>query len=214
MADKAARRPDAERTKADILKVARAEFAEHGLSGGRVDAIAAGTRTTKRMIYYYFGSKEGLYLAVLEQAYREIRQRETELDLAALTPVEAMRRVVELTIDHHESAPDFIRLVSIENIHYARHLQQSEAIRTLNNTALSTLAEIIARGRAEGVFTRDVDAIDMHMLISSVAFFRLSNRHTFGTLFGRDIGSDAARARHKEMLLAAVFGVLGCQAAG
>ena len=209
MADKSARRPDAERTKADILKVARAEFAEHGLAGGRVDAIAARTQTTKRMIYYYFGSKEGLYLAVLEQAYREIREREAKLDLVALTPAEAMRRLVELTIDHHEESPDFIRLVSIENIHYARYLKQSETIRTLNNTALSTLSDIVARGRAEGVFTRDVEIADLHLLISAVGFYRVSNRHSFAALFDRDVGSDNARARHKEMLLAAVFGVLG-----
>ena len=209
MVDKAARRPDAERTKADILKVARAEFAEHGLSGGRVDAIAAGTQTTKRMIYYYFGSKEGLYLAVLEQAYREIREREAELDLAALPPAEAMRRLVELTVDHHEAAPDFIRLVSIENIHYARHLKLSDTVGSLNSTALSSLADIIARGRAEGVFARDVDVADMHMLISAVAFYRLSNRHTFRTLFGRDMGAEGAMERHKELLLNAVYGALG-----
>jgi AcrR family transcriptional regulator len=209
MADKAARRPDAERTKADILKVARSEFAEHGLSGGRVDAIAAGTQTTKRMIYYYFGSKEGLYLAVLEQAYGEIRDREAKLDLGKLPPAEALRRLVGLTVDHHEEAPDFIRLVMTENIHRARYLKQSEAIRTLNNTALSTLADIIARGRASGEFTRDVDVADMHMLLSAVGFYRLSNRYSFGTLFGRDMGEPGALARHKELLLNAALGALG-----
>jgi AcrR family transcriptional regulator len=209
MEDKPSRRPDAERTRLDIMRVAREEFAEHGLSGGRVDAIAARTQTTKRMIYYYFGSKEGLYLAVLEEAYREIRSREVDLELARLSPVEAMRRLIEESIDHHEESPEFIRLVCIENIHHGRYLKESETIRGLNVTVIDVLTEIVARGRAEGVFTKEVNIIDLHLLISAVAFYRVGNRHTFGTLFGIDLASDEMRARHKKLLIDAVFGVLG-----
>ena len=114
------RRLDRERTRQDILAAAREEFAEHGLSGARVDAIAARTNTAKRMIYYYFGSKEGLYLAVLEEAYADIRRFEVELDLDRYPPLEAIGRLVDFTFDYDEAHPDFIRLVSTENMHHAR----------------------------------------------------------------------------------------------
>src|SRR5690242_21444907 len=117
---------DAERTRADILAVATAEFADRGYAGGRINEIAEKTSTTKRMIYYYFGGKEGLYLAVLEQAYGHIRALEQQLDVEHLEPVDALRQLAELTFDHHESHQDFVRLVAIENIHYARHLLRSE----------------------------------------------------------------------------------------
>ena len=122
------RQRDAERTRAEILDAATSEFAEHGYSGARVDVIAERTRTTKRMLYYYFESKAGLYTAVLERAYGEIRERERRLDVEGLDPVAAIRRLAELTFDHHESHPDFIRLVSIENIHRAEHLAGSKAL--------------------------------------------------------------------------------------
>lgn len=203
------RRPDAERTRQDIMRVARVEFAEHGLSGGRVDAIAANTQTTKRMIYYYFGSKEGLYLAVLEDEYARIRGREVGLDLQRISPVEALRRMVEESIDHHEESPEFVRLVCIENIHHGRYLKESQTIQGLNVSVIDALADIVARGRADGVFTRDVEVIDLHMLISAVSFYRVGNRHTFGTLFGLDLGAEEVLARHKKLLTDAVFGVLG-----
>ncbi len=210
--NKLPRKPDAERTRLDIMRVARAEFAENGLSGARVDAIAANTQTTKRMIYYYFGSKEGLYLAVLEEAYRGIRGREVDLVLSRLSPVEAMVRMVEESIDHHEDNPEFVRLVCIENIHHGRYLKQSETIQGLNVSVIEVLREIVTRGRAEGVFTRDADPVDLHMLISAVAFYRVGNRHTFGTLFGLDLAAPEVIARHKQLLINAVLGVLGVAA--
>lgn len=204
--DAADQRPrDPERTRTEILAVARTEFAAHGLSGARVDAIAAHTRTTKRMIYYYFGSKEGLYLAVLEQAYAEIRAIERELDLARLAPAEAIRQMIEFTFDYHEAHPDFIRLVSIENIHQGRYVAQSEAIRNLNTAVTDTLARILKRGQEEGAFRADVDAVDVHMLISAFCFFRVSNRHTFGALFRRDLSEPALRKRHKGLIVDAVL---------
>ena len=207
--DTAARaRRDAEATKQDILAVATAEFAENGLSGARVDAIAARTRTTKRMIYYYFGSKEGLYVAVLEKAYADIRSVEQHLDLTQLGPAEALRRLVEFTFDYQESHPDFIRLVAIENIHNGKYLAQSSEIRRLNTTVIDTIATILARGRHDGVFHTDIDPVDLHMLISAFCFFRVANRHTFGTLFDRDLNSPELRARHKPMIGDAIIRLL------
>ncbi len=200
------RKLDAEKTRQNILAVARQEFAEHGLSGARVDAIAARISTTKRMIYYYFGSKEGLYLAVLEQVYGGIRGLEMTLDLDRLTPIEALHQMVDFTFDYHEENPDFVRLVSVENIHHGAHLKQSEKLRNLNSSVIVSLATILERGKAAGQFHRDIDAVDLHMMISALCFYRVSNRHTFGTLFARDMGAPAVRDRHKGMIRDAIAG--------
>jgi AcrR family transcriptional regulator len=202
------RKPDAARTRQDILRAARQEFPEHGLSGARVDAIAARMRTTKRMLYYYFGSKEGLYLAVLEQVYGDIRSVEQELDLASLSPVEAIRRLIEFTFDYEEAHPEFIRLVSIENIHHGRHLAQSSTLQKQNLIVIDTLTGILERGRRAGVFRLDIDAVDLHLMISAFCFFRVSNRHTFGTLFGCDLTAPLLRAKHKQMIGDAIIRML------
>ena len=194
------RQRDAKRTRADILDVARREFAERGFAGARVDEIAARTRTTKRMIYYYFGSKEQLYLAVLERAYAEIRAAEQTLDVAHLDPLSAIRLLAELSFDHHEAHPEFSRLVSIENIHRGEHIARTSVLASLNTTAIDLIARILDAGHTAGVFTREVDALDVHMLISSFCFFRLANQHTFGAIFGRDLTAPSRRAHYRRML--------------
>jgi AcrR family transcriptional regulator len=196
----AERQRDRDRTQSEILAVATREFAEHGFSGARVDEIAERTRTTKRMLYYYFGSKQGLFVAVLERAYAQIREAERVVDVEHLDPVSAIRRLAELTFDHHERHPDFIRLVSIENIHRAEHMRSSEHIAELSMPAIDRIGRILDRGREAGVFRRDVDAIDLHMLISSYCVFRVANRHTWATLFGRDLTDAALRDRYRAML--------------
>jgi TetR/AcrR family transcriptional regulator len=195
-----ARRRDPERTRAEILTVARAEFADRGYSGARVDEIAARTRTTKRMIYYYFGGKEQLYQAVLEQAYGEIRTAEQAVDIDTLDPVSAIRRLAELSFDHHEAHPDFSRIVSIENIHRGKHIAKTAVLAGLNTTAIDIIARILECGRQAGVFTREVDALDVHMLISSFCIFRRANRYTFGAIFGRDLTDRRRRAHYRHML--------------
>jgi AcrR family transcriptional regulator len=216
VSDTAPRKPDAEKTRQNILAVARQEFAEHGLSGARVDAIAARISTTKRMIYYYFGSKEGLYLAVLEQVYGGIRALEQTLDLDRLSPVEALRQMIDFTFDYHEQNPDFVRLVSVENIHHGAHLKQSATLRNLNSTVIASLATILDRGRAAGLFHADIDPVDLHMMISAPCYYRVSNRHTFGTLFARDLGRPDIRERHKRMITDSIVGYLttGCASVG
>ncbi|MDD7920336.1 TetR/AcrR family transcriptional regulator [Actinomycetospora callitridis] len=196
----AERRRDAARTRADLLAVATTEFADHGFSGARVDEIAARTRTTKRMIYYYFGSKRGLYLAVLEHAYAGIRVLEAQLEVEHLDPARAMRALAELTFDHHESHPDFVRLVAIENIHRAEHLRTSEALPGLAAPAVDVLGGILERGHAAGLFRADVDALDVHMVISAFCIFRLANRHTFQAVFDRDLLDPGRRAHYRRMV--------------
>ena len=151
-APEGSRRRDPEGTRRDILRIATAAFADRGFAGARVDEIAELTQTTKRMIYYYFGSKEGLYLRVIEEAYRGIRDLERHLDVEDLDPADALRRLAETTFDHHTSHRDFVRLVQIENIHRAEHILRSEVIHDLNTPAIDTLRAVMRRGIAEGVF--------------------------------------------------------------
>ena len=184
---------DAERTRADLLTIATQVFAEDGYSGARVDEIAERTRTTKRMIYYYFGGKEQLYLAVLEQAYTTIRVAENNLALDDSAPVDALRQLAELTYDHHREHPDFIRLVSIENIHRGEFIRRIQSLPSLSTPLVSRLDRLLAAGRASGQFRSDVDAVDVHMVISAYCVFQVANQHTFGYLFGRDLSAPANR---------------------
>ena len=202
------RRRDADRTRAEILAVATAEFARLGYNGARVDEIADLTRTTKRMIYYYFGSKKELYLAVLESAYARIRAAEQQVDVSNLDPIAAVRHIAGITFDHHEANPDFIRLVSIENVHHAEHMAELADLAELNSPAIRLLAEILRQGRAQGLFRDDVDAVDLHMMISAFCFFRVSNRHTFGAIFGRDMLDPTRRDDYRQMLADMIVGHL------
>jgi AcrR family transcriptional regulator len=190
---------DAARTRGEILDVATSEFAARGYHGARVDDIAALTRTTKRMIYYYFGGKKQLYIAVLERAYTRIRAAERNVEVDDLDPLTALRRVAEVTFDHHEAHPDFIRLVSIENIHNAEHVKELVTLVDLSGSVISLLDRTLQRGRTEGVFRPGIDAVDVHMAISAFCFFRVANRHTFGAIFGRDLLEPARHDHYRAM---------------
>jgi AcrR family transcriptional regulator len=168
---------------AEILEVATREFAAKGLAGARIDEIAAATRTSKRMIYYYFVSKDGLYLAVLEDAYRRMRSIEADLHLDDLDPLAALQRLVGFTYDHHRDNEDFIRLVMSENVQQGQYLAKSPRIHELNITAISALERLLERGVSSGVFRADLKPLDVHSFISALCFFNVSNRHTFGLIF-------------------------------
>src|SRR3569832_1679209 len=172
---KRTRAQDPEGTRRDILAVASKEFALSGLSGARIDEIAAQTKSSKRMIYYYFGDKEGLYLRALESAYKLVREGEAKLDTDDLPPMEALKRLVEFTFDHHHRHEEFIRMVMIENIHHGQYLERSDAIGNLNVTAIDHIARIYKRGVAGGVFRRGVDPVELHWAVSALCFFNVSN---------------------------------------
>lgn len=172
---------------ADILEVATREFAENGLAGARIDVIVDAMRTSKRMIYYYFGSKEGLYVAVLEEAYRRMREIEAGLHLEDLPPEDALRKLVAHTVDYQWAHPEFIRLVMNENILRGQYLAGSKAIQKLNVPAIEGLRRVYERGVSEGVFRSGLDPLDLHWLISALSVFNVSNRHTFGLIFKRDM---------------------------
>lgn len=185
----------------DILDVATREFADKGFSGARVDAIAESTRTSKRMIYYHFDSKEGLYLAVLENAYTRIRAIESELHLEGFEPMEALQRLVAFTFDYHVAHPDFVRLVMNENIHNGAFLSKSESIQQVNRSAIDSLNRLYRRGCEAGAFRTGVDTVDLHMSISALCFFTVANRHTFSLAFKRDISSPRALAARRRSIV-------------
>ncbi|MDH4569123.1 TetR/AcrR family transcriptional regulator [Pseudomonas sp. BN414] len=199
------RKNNPEKTRENILQAAIAEFVQQGLSGARVDAIAERMHTSKRMIYYYFGSKEQLYVEVLEKLYGDIRRTEGKLHLAELEPREAIRRLVEFTFDHHDRNVDFVRIVSIENIHYGEYVKQSNTIRSMSTNILDAMGEILQRGQAEGLFRPGIQPLDLHLLISSFCFYRVSNRNTFGQIFQIELADDEVKARHKEMICESVL---------
>ena len=196
----ASRTNDPARTMAGILEVATAEFASKGLSGARIDQIAAATRTSKRMIYYYFGSKEGLYVAVLEESYRRMRSIEAQLQLENLAPEAALRRLVEFTFDHHRGNPDYIRLVMTENMERGAYLAQSKSIQELNVPAIDAIRKLYDRGVAAGVFRPGLQPIDIHASISALTFFNVSNQHTFSLIFRDDAEApEAVTARRRSI---------------
>lgn len=171
------------RTRQDILDVALSEFVEQGYSGARVDAIAGKTKTSKRMLYYYFRDKEGLYRAVLRAAYNNIREAEKALDVSGLSPDEGLRRLVRFTMDYHAGNPEYVRLIMIENIHHGRFINQLDDIVSLNEGAIEVLTGIYRSGCDKRLFRTNINPIDLHWLISALAFFSVSNKATFNLLF-------------------------------
>jgi len=196
---------DPEGTRQNIIEVATTEFAGKGLSGARVDDIAAKTRTSKRMIYYYFGGKAGLYIAVLEAAYREIRSVEGALDLEHQDPLDALRALVSFTFDYQHDHPEFVRLVMNENILDGAYVARSKAIQQLNWPAIEALRELLQRGQRAGTFRTDVDPVDLHMTISALAFFNVGNRATFSKIFKRDMTSPKALAARRDQVVETVL---------
>ena len=189
----------------EILRVASGMFARNGLSGTRIDEIASKTTTSKRMIYYYFGDKKGLYKVCLETAYAKVRSGEDKLDLGGLEPDEALAKLVRFTFDHHRRNPDFIRMVMIENIHDARYLGQSKTMAELSSAAIKKLSDIVRRGQEKNLFKPDLDPVELHWQISALSFFNVSNRPTFSVLYGMSLfepeGQEALRDHATEMIL-------------
>lgn len=180
------RKNDPVRVQADIMRVATREFSEKGLSGARIDEIAEKTKTSKRMIYYYFSDKETLYLKALERSYQQVRQQEGALELDHLAPIQALSTLVAFTFEHHISNPDFIRMVMIENIHHGRFIEQSDLIQSLNAGAVDELQQVYRRGLDAGQFRPGLEALELHWLISALSFFNVSNRYTFSRIFNWD----------------------------
>jgi AcrR family transcriptional regulator len=194
--------------RARILGAAIDEFAARGFKGASMDAIASRTATTRALINYYFGSKEKVYLAVLEHVYSEIRQAEGLLDLDHLDPEAAIRRVVEFTFTYYLEHEGFVRLVVAENQARGRHFQKSKTMRSLNRPIIETLARVIARGQASGVFRADARPVHVHMAIAALGLFNVTNQYTFGAIFQRDMGAKGDVRRRRELVAEVVLGYL------
>ena len=186
--------------RASIVAAAIDEFAARGFKGASMDAIAARTHTTRALINYYFGSKEKLYISVLEQVYSEIREAETMLDLDHLSPVDAVRRIVEFTFNYYVEHLGFVRLVVAENQAKGRQLRKSKVMRTLNRPIIDRLARVIERGQSEGRFRRDVDPVEIHKAIAALGLFNVTNQYTFGAIFQRDMGATGDVGRRRDIV--------------
>ncbi|OAF05863.1 TetR family transcriptional regulator [Bradyrhizobium centrolobii] len=194
------RKRDRERTRQEILDVAFQEFAEKGLSGTNTDVIAARANITKRLVFYYFNTKEKLFTAVLEEAYAKMRDAERDLRLDELEPETAIRTLAEFTFDFDNDNPEFVRLVTIENIHRGRHLTKSLKARAMTRPIIAQIERVLARGEKAGVIRSGIDPVELHMTLSSLCFFSVANRHTFQPQFGYDMTSKRARRQRRTQI--------------
>lgn len=181
-----------------IIDVATQEFVEKGLAGARIDEIAG--RATKRKIYYYFEGKDELYRAVLERAYRAVRDSEETVDVESGSATEALRRLIEHGVRYHSQHPELVRLVMNENIHRAEHLKQIADLPQGNRKVIDILRRIIARGEAEGSFRPGIDPIELHMNMTALSFYNVSNQFTFAHNFGIDMTSPEAVERRAKQV--------------
>ena len=204
---------DPEANRARIVAAAIEEFAARGFKGASMDAIAARTHTTRALINYYFGSKEKLYIAVLEQVYSEIRDAEGGLDLDHLEPAAAVRRIVQFTYTYYVEHEGFVRLVVAENQARGRHLKKSRAMRTLNRPIIDRLGDVIARGQKQGVFRKDVDPVEVHKAIAALGMFNVTNQYTFGAIFQREMGAKGDLVGRREMVTEVILSYLQRRAA-
>jgi AcrR family transcriptional regulator len=197
---------DADRTREEILRAAMAEFADHGFGGARMEAIAERGKVDKKLIYYYFAGKDELFLAVLEQSYADIRDAEHALHLEASDPLRAIATLVAFTWNHYLRHPEFLALLNSENLHRAGHLKRSRRIRQLNSPLIDVLADVLARGEAEGTLRSGIDPMQLYISIAGLAYFYLSNKHTLGAVFGRDLMAPGALAERLAHMTEVVLG--------
>lgn len=192
-------------TRENILDVAYAEFAEKGLAGARIDEIADKTATSKRMIYYHFGSKEGLYRAVLERAYDRIRTQEQAARFEDLPPDQALRAIIGHNFDYHFEHPEFVRVVMNENVHKGEHIATITDMKERNRSVIDALRTILTRGAQQGLFREGIDPVDVHMTISALSFYNVSNQFTFKYNFDVDMATPAARAKRRVQIIECVL---------
>jgi TetR/AcrR family transcriptional regulator len=195
--NKRGNRRDPDRTREAILLAAQEEFAAKGLFGGRVNTIARRAGANKRMIYHYFGNKEGLYLAALERVYEDLRGTERTLNLDHLAPEVAIKRLVEFNFDYSRQHPEMISLFNSENLHRARHLSRSRKVRELHSPFVKLIGDILQRGVANGIFRPGLDPVEVYITIAAVGYFYLSNNWTLSAIFGRDLSTPAASRRRR-----------------
>ena len=199
---------DPERTRRTILDAAKSEFCQHGLKGARIERITKKSRSNPRMIYHYFGNKEGLYLAVLESVYGEIRKQEQKLDLSEKDPITGMRHLILFTFDFFATRSDFIALINNENILRGRFLKRLPSIQAMTNPLIDTIRGLLERGHIEGVFRGGVDAVQLYVSIVAQSQLHISNRYTLSVLFNKDLTDNEWLADRREHTLDLILGYL------
>lgn len=197
---------DPEGTRRRILMAAAEEFANGGLFGARVDQIARRAETNERMLYYYFGSKEQLFTAVLEHAFSALTEAERVLELDGVAPVEAVTRLAHFVWDYYRDHPELLRLINNENLHEARYLHKSTRIREMISPIVAMLGNVLTRGQKAGLFRNDVDPLRLYVTLSGLGYYIVSNRLTLAATLGRDFSAEDERAEmvrmNTEVLLA------------
>lgn len=200
---------EAQSLKTRIFTAAIAVFAEHGLAGARMEQIASEAQTTKRMVVYYFKTKELLYQAVLQYVYSRIRETEQQLGLENLPPVEALVELVKWSVRYHVEHADFMRIICMENMQRGKWLLASGDLKRLNKSALSLLEQILHRGQELGIFQPALEARDVHRLISSFSFYQVSNFYSFNSLYLEgplpDIDDEALIRHHSELAVKSIL---------
>ena len=184
----------AQATRDSILRAAIKIFAKHGFSGGSVEKISKAAKSYDRMIYYYFGNKQGLFVAVLEEIYRRFNDAESGLDLDPENPVESLAAVIRFALTYYEKHPEFISLLNSENLHRGKHIGKSLRAREYSSPAIGTIDQLLRSGVSKGLFRTDVSARDLYLLIAAAGYFYQSNRFTLSAFLGEDLEAPAALA--------------------
>ena len=192
-------------TRENILRAATKVFAKHGFAGGRVEQISTAAKSYDRMIYYYFGSKEGLFIAVLEEMYRRFNEAEARLVLDATEPVEALTAVIRFMWGYYQRNPEFITLLNTENLHRGKHIAKSLRAREFSSPAVDVLGQVLARGGEQKLFRTDVAARDVYLMIAAMGYFYLSNRFTLSAFLGEALETPPALAHWEAFVIDSVL---------
>ena len=195
----------AQSTRDSILRAATQVFAEHGFAGGRVEQISKAAKSYDRMIYYYFGSKEGLFIAVLEEMYRRFNESESQLVLDTQQPLQALEAVVRFMWSYYRRHPEFITLLNTENLHHGQHIAKSLRARDYSSPALGVLAQVLEQGARQGLFRADIAARDVYLMIASMGYFYWSNQYTLSAFLGEELAASGAVAHWEAFLIDAVL---------
>lgn len=199
---------DAVATRGRILKAAKVEFAKLGLAGARIDGIARRAKSNKRMIYEYYGNKDGLFQAVLEEAYTNIRSAERKLRLEELEPREAISKLITFTWNYYLKNPQFLTLVNSENLYRAAHLKTSAKIGEMHRPLVQLVGDILERGVAQGVFRPGIDPIQLNISIAAISYYYLNNRFTGEVIYGFDFTSPEALKERLEFNIQTILASL------
>ncbi len=204
----------AQTTRDNILKAATKVFARYGYEGGSVEKISKAAKSFDRMIYYYFGSKEGLFIAVIETIYSRMNEAEAALDIRLDTPVDSLKAVVRFVSGYYRKHPEFVTLLNTENLHKGKHISKSMRAREYSSPAVSVIAQVLESGVRAGVFRHDMQARDLYLLIASMGYFYQSNRYTLSAFLGEEIEQPDALAHWDAFMIDVVLRAVAPAPAG